>query len=97
MRCLRGKTGGAKGSALSRAHYRGASRGLSIVRKDCCTHIVLNISMNVTQLQQPPPQSGPTRSASEAEDVTPDVCGLPMAWNHYTQTFLAVLVDKTGQ
>lgn len=53
--------------------------------------------MNVTQLQQPPPQSGPTRSASEAEDVTPDVCGLPMAWNRYTQIFIAVLVDKTGQ
>ncbi|KAH8983182.1 hypothetical protein EDB92DRAFT_1891452 [Lactarius akahatsu] len=28
--------------------------------------------MNVTRLQQPPPQSGSTRSVSEAEDITPD-------------------------
>ncbi|KAH9029821.1 hypothetical protein EDB85DRAFT_2147072 [Lactarius pseudohatsudake] len=28
--------------------------------------------MNVTWLQQPPPQSGSTRSVSEAEDITPD-------------------------
>ncbi|KAH8976989.1 hypothetical protein EDB86DRAFT_3093628 [Lactarius hatsudake] len=27
---------------------------------------------NVTRLQQPPPQSGSTRSVSEAEDITPD-------------------------
>ena len=42
--------------------------------------VVLNISMNVTQLQQPPPHSSPPRSESEAEDITPDVCVLPMAW-----------------
>ena len=29
--------------------------------------------MNVTRLQQPPPQSSSTRSVSEAEDITPDV------------------------
>ncbi|KAH9038586.1 hypothetical protein EDB84DRAFT_1437153, partial [Lactarius hengduanensis] len=29
-------------------------------------------TMNVTRLQQPPPQSGSTRSVSEAEDITPD-------------------------
>ncbi len=53
--------------------------------------------MNVTQLQQPPPQSGPPRSASEAEDITPDVCDLSMARNRYIQTPIAVLVDKAGQ
>ena len=54
--------------------------------------------MNVTQLQQPPPQSGPPRTASEAEDITPDVCDLPMTYDLeslYSNT--AVLVDKTGQ
>jgi hypothetical protein len=53
--------------------------------------------MNVTQLQQPPPQPGPTRSASEAEDITPDVRGFLIPWNRYTQTHIAVLVDKTRQ
>jgi hypothetical protein len=60
--------------------------------------VVLNISMNVTQLQQPPPQSGLPRSTLEAEDTTPDVCGLPIAWNRYTHTpsqFLSIrLVNK---
>jgi nucleoporin NUP159 len=50
--------------------------------------------MNVTQLQQPPPQSGPARFASEAEDITPDLSGLPMAWNCYTYSPIAVLDDK---
>ena len=53
-------------------------------------------SMNVTQLQQPPLQSVPPRSASEAEDITPDVCCLPAARNCYTHAPLAVLVDKTS-
>ena len=51
--------------------------------------------MNVTQLQQPPLQSVPPRSASEAKDITPDVCCLPVARNCSTHTPLAVLVGKT--
>ena len=56
--------------------------------------------MNVTQLQQPPPQSGPPRSVSEAEDITPDVRGLPIVSNRYTHLsqFLSIrLVNKRAR
>jgi len=77
----------------SRAYSVARLQSVAVKRKS----VVLNVSMNVTQLQQPPPQPSPPRSASEAEDITPDVCGLPMAWNCYTQTPITVLVDKTRQ
>jgi hypothetical protein len=55
--------------------------------------------MNVTQLQQPPLQTGSARSASEAEEITPDVRSLVS----YSLSLLCsdfgypVLVNKTSQ
>lgn len=80
-------------SASSRAYYM--MREFSQSRSPLpVAHLPL---MNVTQLQQPPPQPVSPRPASEAEDITPDVCCLFVAWNRCTHTSLAVLVDKTGQ
>jgi hypothetical protein len=55
------------------------------------------ITMNVTRLQQPPLQSTPARSASDAEDITPDVRRLVVSFGPCTERLLVtVFVYKTS-
>jgi len=71
---------GSRGAVLPRASSRDTCAGSRRVTTTTSRFCASAITMNVTRLQQPPPiHPGPARSASEAEDSTPDVRSFTLA------------------